>query len=465
MHILKNKKFYIETLGCKVNQYESDAMRRILEDAGAVSAPLPEADICIVNTCSVTNMADHKSRQMLHHAKKIRPDAVIVAAGCYVQAQGEKLLNDGAVDILIGNDRKSHVAEIIAGYLESLNSFSGNGNGEEAGQPQADSSVRRPGREGAASLLDIASSCEFEALPATLPASMTRAYLKIQDGCNAFCTYCIIPYVRGRIRNKPLDSILSETAMLADRGIREVVLTGIHISAYDDAEKKRGSSLTLTDTIQKIAEIPGIERIRLSSLEPRVITPSFLDVITGIPKVCPHFHLSLQSANNDTLKRMNRHYTIEEFMDITRLLREAYDRPALTTDVIVGFPGETDAEFEDTYRNLETLNFYEMHVFKYSRRKGTLADKMPDQIPENTKNERSRRLLTMTASHKAAFESSFSGEDHLVLAEEVIHKDGKIYLRGHTERYILVDVPYSTLSPEQTPEEYINQFIRFRRSL
>ncbi len=457
MHILKNKKFYIETLGCKVNQYESDAMRRILEDAGAVSAPLPEADICIVNTCSVTNMADHKSRQMLHHAKKIRPDAVIVAAGCYVQAQGEKLLNDGAVDILIGNDRKSHVAEILSDYLESIADM-------QTGTPDP---INETGKKAhfLSSLTDITASCEFEALPATLPGSMTRAYLKIQDGCNAFCTYCIIPYVRGRIRNKPLDSILSETAMLADRGIREVVLTGIHISAYDDAEKKRGSSLTLTDTIQKIAEIPGIERIRLSSLEPRVITPSFLDVITGIPKVCPHFHLSLQSANNDTLKRMNRHYTIEEFMNITKLLREAYDRPALTTDVIVGFPGETDAEFEDTYRNLETLNFYEMHVFKYSRRKGTLADKMPDQIPENTKNERSRRLLTMTASHKAAFESSFSGEDHLVLAEEVIHKDGKIYLRGHTERYILVDVPYSNLSPAQTPEEYINQFIRIRRSL
>ncbi len=457
MHILKNKKFYIETLGCKVNQYESDAMRRILEDAGAVSASIEEADICIVNTCSVTNMADHKSRQMLHHAKKIRPDAVIVAAGCYVQAQGEKLLNDGAVDILIGNDRKSHVAEILSDYLESIADM-------QTGTPDP---INETGKKAhfRSSLTDIAASCEFEALPATLPGSMTRAYLKIQDGCNAFCTYCIIPYVRGRIRNKPLDSILSETAMLADRGIREVVLTGIHISAYDDAEKKRGSSLTLTDTIQKIAEIPGIERIRLSSLEPRVITPSFLDVITGIPKVCPHFHLSLQSANNDTLKRMNRHYTIEEFMNITKLLREAYDRPALTTDVIVGFPGETDAEFEDTYRNLETLNFYEMHVFKYSRRKGTLADKMPDQIPESIKNERSRRLLTMTASHKAAFESSFSGEDHLVLAEEVIHKDGKIYLRGHTERYILVDVPYSTLSPEQTPEEYINQFIRFRRSL
>jgi len=464
---LTGRSFHIITLGCKVNQFESDAMRRLLEEAGAVWSGLEQAEICIINTCSVTNIADRKSRQMMHHARKLRPNAVIAACGCYVQAAGESLLRDGSVDLLIGNDRKSQVSEILYEYLNPFPEITDDKTtvlyDGKSGVPNLSQDPRKR-----LFMTDISAPCKFEQLPAALPGSMTRAYLKIQDGCNAFCTYCIIPYVRGRIRNKPLADILRETGVLASGGVREVVLTGIHLSAFDDAEKANGSTLTLTDVIRQIAAVPGIERIRLGSLEPRVITPEFLQVITSIPKVCPHFHLSLQSADDRTLKRMNRHYTIEEFMDITRLLREAYDRPALTTDVIVGFPGETEEEFENTCANLEKLDFYEMHVFKYSRRRGTLADKMPDQLTEAVKNERSRRLLAMTASHKAKYEASFKGEQQNVLVEEVLRTDKGIFLRGHTERYILVDIPFECLSSscsisnQPAPEEFINRIISFK---
>ena len=443
---LKGKTILIYTLGCKVNQYESDAMYEKLEKYGCIPVRMNDeassdkdtetaakgADICIINTCSVTNTADKKSRQIISRMRKHNPEAVIVATGCYVQASSEDIVRKGIVDLIIGNNRKNECARIISEYL-AHDELSDN-------------------------FIDVNKCPDYDNLKLSMPEGHTRAYIKIQDGCNSFCTYCIIPFVRGRIKSRSLDDIVSEVETLVANGIKEVVLTGINISSYDDVNV----GATLKDVTCRVSRIPGLERVRLGSLEPRVITEEFLSAVEALPNFCPHFHLSLQSACNNTLKRMNRHYTIEEFMEVCDLIRSHFDKPALTSDVIIGFPGETDEDFEDTYNNLKKINFYEMHVFKYSRRKGTVADKMPDQVPEQIKNKRSDMLLNLSASNKAAFEADFSDAKLNVLVEEKIVKDGTAYFRGHTERYILVDIP-ETYIKENYPDikDPINHMISY----
>lgn len=427
------------TLGCKVNQYETDSMRELLEQAGAELTEFQEqADIYLVNTCSVTNMAERKSRQMLHRAKKKNPQALIVAAGCYVQTTPQEVLDDLSVDVVVGNNRKKDIVRILTETMEAR------GHAEEACMEA----------EGCY-WLDINQEAEYEELFISHMTEHTRAYIKIQDGCNQFCSYCIIPYVRGRIRSRMPEDVIREVKNLAEQGCKEVVLTGIHISSYGkDWEEQTASDGQLDGTallklIRELAAVEGILRIRLGSLEPRIMTEEFVAGLSAIEKLCPHFHLSLQSACNATLKRMNRKYTIEEYMEVCERLRRAFDRPALTTDVIVGFPGETEEEFETTYANLEKLNLYEMHVFKYSKRRGTRAEQMPNQVPETQKALRSDRLLALTDRQKQAFEDSFCGERLQVLIEECLDTEkkyraagcrkapetGKQWYTGHTERY------------------------------
>ena len=407
-----NKKVAVCTLGCKVNQYESDSMMDILKKNGCEIVPFSQfADVYIVNTCSVTNMAERKSRQMLHRAKKKNPEAVIVAAGCYVQAAEEALAKDLGIDILI----------------------------------------------------DINHTNEYEEMTLIKPNERCRAYVKVQDGCNNFCTYCIIPYTRGRIRSRKLADVVREVEGLAVEGIQEVVITGINLSSYEDED---GASLLML--LQAVAKVDGIKRIRMGSLEPRVITEEFLDGITALDKVCPHFHLSLQSACNETLKRMNRKYTIEEYMEKCEMIRKAYDRPAIATDVIVGFPGETEEEFATTVANLEKLNLYEMHVFKYSKRSGTIAATMEHQVSDAVKEKRSNVLLELTANQKAAFEAQFSGELLPVLMEEYdcIDKDGKpaYVMKGHTDRYILVKQETTREVCEQSVNTFVDILYRSEKS-
>lgn len=404
---IMKKRVALYSLGCKVNQYETDCMSDALEKEGCIIVDFGEAaDIYIINTCSVTNMAERKSRQIIHRARKNNKDAIVVACGCYVQAAEEELKQDSRIDILVGNNRKKDIARILNEYF---------------GDSKVDDNV-----------IDINKNCEYEEMSVVKPRDHVRAYVKVQDGCNNFCTYCIIPYTRGRIRSRALDEVIKEVTSLVKEGIKEVVITGINLPSYEDGEN------TLTDLVTQVANIPGIMRVRMGSLEPRVITEDFLDRISKNPKICPHFHLSLQSACNDTLKRMNRKYTIEEYIEKCELIRKYYDRPALTTDVIVGFPGETDEDFEITRNNLEKLNLYEMHVFKYSKRAGTIAADMKNQVSDEKKEERSNILLEMTARHKAEYENSFKGEKLNVLFEEYEQNGDVCTIKGHTDRYILV---------------------------
>ncbi len=408
-----DKKFNIYTLGCKVNQYESDSMSDELKAKGAMLVDFNQAaDICIINTCSVTNMAERKSRQIIHRARKLNPDAVIVAAGCYVQADKKGLEADQQIDIVIGNNRKKDIARILDEYFQD--------------------------RDIQDNVIDINKTNEYEEMVLIKPTEHTRAYVKVQDGCNNFCSYCIIPYTRGRIRSRKLDDILSEIKGLAQRGIKEVVITGINLSSYNSED-----GTTLLGLLQSVSQIEGIKRIRMGSLEPRIITEEFLEGIYKNKKICPHFHLSLQSACNETLKRMNRHYTIEEYIDKCQLIRKYYDRPAITTDVIVGFPGETEEEFSITRANLEKLNLYEMHIFKYSIRNGTVAATMPGQVSDKLKEERSNILLELAERNRLAYEASFKGETVEILAEEYDLVDDICYIKGHTDRYIHVRRPMS----------------------
>ena len=380
--MLKGKTVAPLTLGCKVNQYETDGMIELLKEAGMTAVSFEEkADVYLINTCSVTNMADKKSRQMIHRAKKLNPDAVVIAAGCYVQAAKDKLMEDDRISIIIGNNKKKDIVQILEDYLEIGVTDEG--------------------------MLDIAAEKEYEPLTINSTLEHTRAYVKIQDGCNQFCSYCIIPYVRGRIRSRELASITEEVERLAQTGVKEIVLTGIHISSYG---KDKENEVGLADVIDAISKIESIERIRLGSLEPGIITDTFIDRIVDNKKVCPHFHLSLQSGCNTVLKRMNRKYTCEEYFEKCEILRKAFDRPALTTDVIVGFPGETDEEFQETVDYLTKLNLYEMHIFKFSPRQGTVAAGMRDQIGPEIKNQRSDVLLALSEKNKHAYEASFRGE-------------------------------------------------------
>lgn len=412
------KKAALHNLGCKVNAYETEAMQELLEQNGYEIVPFQEgADIYIINTCTVTNMADRKSRQMIHRAKKMNPDAIVVAAGCYVQAQENTGELDACIDIVIGNNKKQNLIEILEAY-------------EQKRKEERGAFVQQE-------VIDINHTKEYEELHLTKTAEHTRAYIKVQDGCNQFCTYCIIPYARGRVRSRRKAEVVEEVRTLAENGYKEVVLTGIHLSSYGvDFEEQE----TLLSLIEAVHEVEGIERIRLGSLEPRIITEEFAETLASLPKICPHFHLSLQSGCEATLKRMNRRYSAGEYLEKCGLLRKYFENPALTTDVIVGFPGETEEEFEESRAFVEKVNFYETHIFKYSKRQGTKAAVMPDQVPEPEKTRRSNILLAMDERNRKNYEERFSGKETEILVEETMEKNGKTYWTGHTKEYIRLAV-------------------------
>ena len=404
------KKVALHNLGCKVNAYETEAMQEMLEHAGYEIVPFQEgADIYVINTCTVTNIADRKSRQMLHRARKMNPDAVVVAAGCYVQAQAEKQVIDPCIDIVLGNNKKQDLLTALQAYEEAHGDL----------------------RE----VIDINHTKEYENLHLTKQGEHTRAYIKVQDGCNQFCSYCIIPYARGRVRSRAKEDVVAEVTDLAKNGYQEVVLTGIHLSSYGIDFENEDNLLSL---IRAVHEIEGIKRIRLGSLEPRIITEEFVQAIAALPKMCPHFHLSLQSGCDETLKRMNRRYTSEEFYEKCEILRKYFENPALTTDVIVGFPQESEEEFETTYEFLKKIQFYETHIFKYSKREGTKAAVMQGQIPEQVKTERSARLIELGEKNRRAYEESFAGKTVEVLVEEKSSVNGKEMWTGHTKEYMKI---------------------------
>ena len=410
------RKAAFHNLGCKVNSYETEAMQQLLEDAGYEIVPFREgADVYIINTCSVTNVADRKSRQMLHRAKKMNPSAAVVAVGCYVQAAGAELKKDEAVDLIVGNNQKKDLVQILDDYFAD--------------------------HENSGEILDIGHSQEYEELHIRRIADHTRAFIKVQDGCNQFCSYCIIPYTRGRVRSRRPEDIEHEVRGIAEAGYKEIVLTGIHLSSYgvDFKDEQQENLLTL---IKRLDQIPGIERLRLGSLEPRIVTREFAKELARLRTICPHFHLSLQSGCDATLKRMNRRYNAAEYQACCEILREEFDNPAITTDVIVGFPGETEEEFAETERFLKAIHFYEMHIFKYSRRAGTRAADMPDQVPEGTKSVRSDILLALEKQQSLEDRGRFLGTEEEILLEEPIEIDGTKYMMGHTRQYVKGAVPY-----------------------
>ena len=383
------------TLGCKVNQYETDAMEELFLKAGYEIRDFHEkADIYVINTCTVTNMADRKSRQMIHRAKRKNPEAVIVAAGCYVEAAGEAVQEDASIDLIIGNNCKGQIVSMVEAFMEEHQKI--------------------------VCKTDINHNCDYETMTISKVSEHTRAYIKIQDGCNQFCSYCIIPYARGRVRSRKPEDIFSEVFSLAKAGYKEIVLTGIHISSYGKDFEEQENLISL---VEKLAVIEGIERIRFGSLEPGFITEDVVVRLAAIEKICPHFHLSLQSGCNETLKRMNRHYTAEEYEEKCKLLRRYFDRPSFTTDVIVGFPGETEEEFEQTEAFLEKIHFAEMHIFKYSPRKGTRAAVMPDQIDERIKTERSAKLLALAEKMSSDYQADCQDKVLQVLIEEKVPSD------------------------------------------
>lgn len=422
------KKAALHNLGCKVNAYETEAMQHLLEEAGYEIVPFTQkADVYVINTCSVTNMADRKSRQMLHKAKKNNPDSIVVAAGCYVQTSEKEVLNDLSVDIVIGNDRKHDLVRLLEEYsLDSVNDTVDDIN---------------DGKH------------DFEELFIDQTKEHTRAFIKVQDGCNQFCSYCIIPYARGRVRSRRFENVIAEVERLAANGFKEVVLTGIHLSSYGvDFEEATG----LLELIQAVNAVKGIERIRLGSLEPKIVTEHFASELSKLDKICPHFHLSLQSGCDATLKRMNRKYTTKEYERGCELLRKYFVHPGITTDVIVGFPGETEEEFEQTKAYLEHIHFYEMHIFKYSKRKGTRAAVMPDQIDEQIKAARSEKLIALGHDMSKEFRKFYIGKNEEVLFEEKAVIGDKEYFVGYTKEYVKV--------AKKTDENLENQIVSGRIS-
>lgn len=422
------KKAALHNLGCKVNAYETEAMQHLLEEAGYEIVPFTQkADVYVINTCSVTNMADRKSRQMLHKAKKNNPDSIVVATGCYVQTSEKEVLNDLSVDIVIGNDRKHDLVRLLEEYsLDSVNDTVDDIN---------------DGKH------------DFEELFIDQTKEHTRAFIKVQDGCNQFCSYCIIPYARGRVRSRRFENVIAEVERLAANGFKEVVLTGIHLSSYGvDFEEATG----LLELIQAVNAVKGIERIRLGSLEPKIVTEHFASELSKLDKICPHFHLSLQSGCDATLKRMNRKYTTKECERGCELLRKYFVHPAITTDVIVGFPGETEEEFEQTKAYLEHIHFYEMHIFKYSKRKGTRAAVMPDQIDEQIKAVRSEKLIALGHDMSKEFRKFYIGKNEEVLFEEKAVIGDKEYFVGYTKEYVKV--------AKKTDENLENQIVSGRIS-
>lgn len=403
------------TLGCKVNSYETEAMQKLFEDADYQVVDFDsKADVYVVNTCTVTNIADRKSRQMLHRARKMNEAATVIAVGCYVQAAKDVLEQDDSIDIVIGNNKKNEIIDILNDYNQ------GNNIEDEV-------------------IIDLSKEAKYEPLMIESVTEKVRAYIKIQDGCNQFCSYCIIPYARGRVRSRDEASIMEEVKNLVKKGYKEIVLTGIHLTSYgmDLDEKKESKLLAL---IVKLSTIEGLERIRLGSLEPRIITEEFAKTLADNKKFCPHFHLSLQSGANETLKRMNRKYSAEEYFEKCELLRKYFDNPAITTDVIVGFPGETEEEFKESEQFLEKVAFAQMHVFKYSKRKGTKAYSMPNQVPEEIKANRSNILIHLNEKMMEAYHNSFIGKNERILIEETVEIDGKQYQIGHNERYVKLAV-------------------------
>ena len=409
------RKAALHNLGCKVNSYETEAMTQLLKKAGyEIVSFQDQADVYIINTCSVTNMADRKSRQMLHKAKKQNPNAVVVATGCYVQTATEKVAQDLSIDLVVGNNRKKDIVGILNEYYAE----------KEAGEQVKEEYV-----------IDINHTDEYEDLEISTVTEHTRAHLKIQDGCNNFCSYCIIPYARGRIRSRTMESIKAELERLSASGFKEIVLTGINLSCYDDNGKK------LIDVIEMADNVNGIERIRLGSLDPEVVTEDFVERLGKVKKICPHFHFSLQSGCDKTLKAMNRHYTSDEYYEKCQLIRKYIDNPAFTTDVIVGFPGETEEDYISSREFVKKVKFAELHVFKYSKRDGTVAAKMPNQIDEKIKTLRSEDLIKTGEELTKEFRQAKIGQDTTVLFEEKILLDNKEYWVGHTVDYIKIAVP------------------------
>lgn len=416
---MKNVAFH--NLGCKVNSYEIEVMQQKLQERGYNIVSFDQAaDIYIINTCTVTNIADRKSRQMLHRAKQKNPAAVVVAVGCYVQTGGDVIEKDESIDLAIGNNRKKDIVEILEAYL----------------------ATRKDKTLGGYTVLDMSRACEYEEMQLKRTAEHTRAYIKIQDGCNQFCSYCAIPLARGRVRSREAGNVLREIQGLVDAGYREVVLTGIHLSSYGiDFDNNGNPGSRLMDLIESIHGIQGLSRIRLGSLEPRIVTEETVRRMAALPKLCPHFHLSLQSGCDATLKRMNRHYTTGEYYESVEYLRRVFDNPAITTDVIVGFPGETEEEFAQTRAFLEAVGFYEMHIFKFSRRNGTVAAKMPDQVTEEVKTLRSTALFELERRQSGEFRGRYIGKEAEVLLEEIKSIQGKDYLLGHTKDYVKLAIP------------------------
>lgn len=399
------------TLGCKVNSYETEAMQKLFEDADYQVVDFDsKADVYVVNTCTVTNIADRKSRQMLHRARKMNENAIVIAVGCYVQAAKEVLEQDEAIDIVIGNNKKNEIIDILKEYRQGKN---------------IEDEV----------VIDLSKETKYEPLMIESVTEKVRAYIKIQDGCNQFCSYCIIPYARGRVRSRAEEAILEEVNHLIRKGYKEIVLTGIHLTSYGiDLDEKKESKLL--ELIVKLSKMEGLERIRLGSLEPRIITEDFAKTLSNNKKFCPHFHLSLQSGSNETLKRMNRKYSAEEYFEKCELLRKYFHNPAITTDVIVGFPGETEEEFKETEQFLEKVAFAQMHVFKYSKRNGTRAYSMPNQVREEIKTERSNILIHLNEKMMESYHNTFIGKNERILVEEIIDINGEHYQMGHNERYV-----------------------------
>ena len=421
------KKAALHNLGCKVNAYEVEAMQQLLEKAGYEIVPFePGADVYLINTCTVTNIADRKSRQMLHKAKKMNPDAIVVATGCYVQTDEGKLDKDEAVDLILGNNQKKQIVEVLEEY-------------ERQHKKQKH-------------VIKINQTKEYEELEISHTAEHVRAYIKVQDGCNQFCTYCIIPYARGRVRSRKISQVIEEVQTLAARGYKEVVLTGIHLSSYglDFPEEERETLLSL---IKAVHEVQGIQRIRLGSLEPRIITEEFARTISALPKMCPHFHLSLQSGCDATLERMNRRYTSTEYAEKCTLLRKYFDNPALTTDVIVGFPMETEEEFRMSRDFVDSIHFYETHIFKYCRRHGTKAAAMDGQLTESQKAIRSDEMLALNEKHSREYEEAMLGRELEILLEEEIEMNGEQWYLGHSKEYIKAVL-------KKRPQYGINDIVR-----
>ena len=406
---MKKVSFY--TLGCKVNQYETNAMAQKFKESGYEIVDMNDdiSDICIVNTCTVTNMSDRKSRHSLRRVKEKNPSAIIAAVGCYAQVAKNDLENMPEIDIVLGNEEKANIVQYVEKFIENEKKL--------------------------IEIEDIATKKEFEDMGQITYTEKTRAFIKVQDGCNQFCSYCIIPYARGRVRSRNAESIIKEITQIAQNGIKEVVITGIHVASYGrDFENENG----LIELLEKINEIEGIKRIRLGSLEPKIITEEFMQRLSKLEKICHHFHLSLQSGCDATLKRMNRKYTTSEVKEIIERLRRYYDDVMLTTDIIVGFPGETEEEFETTYQFLKQAKLYKMHVFQYSPRKGTRAAVMPNQIDGNIKEARSKKLIELSNENQKMYNQQLVGKEAEVLFEDKEVEDGITYFRGHTQNYVLV---------------------------